>query len=724
MPKGNRYGVKSRVRKSVQRKPRFKGRTDAKKLLEIRDSAQDQSETVDLQSGPTHHQTTTSQNLENVSGTEEAETSASFRKITAGSEAMTPLQSTPISHSSTSHCTVTDFDQEADEGYRLIYVENMRKAMEQMHQFSCIRSRIYVKEGSRRSGLCSTLHFECSECCIDVSMNTSKKVAEKSDSYDINTRATFAMSELGLGREGLATVCEIFNIPAPLSDSNYQQSKKTIHSAINGVLNEKLAAAAQRVRMCLGANENEVIDASVSFDGTWSKRGYTASFGVGVVISIDTGEVIDYAVMSKTCDQCKAAEKLKNNPVKYAEWKESHKASGKCQKNYEGSSGSMEKEAAKIMWTRSVEKHNIRYSNMVCDGDSKAHSEVWDVYGVCSDCAKYEKMDKKSAEYQKWANSKAFIRWEDQHDDGSAQCNRVDKLDCIGHVQKRMGKNLLTLQKGKKLDDGKPVGGSRGRLTRPVIDRLQKYYGHAIRGSVVKEAKTNSELQSGVRNMQKAIKAVLYHNVKLEDQEERHQFCPEQSWCTYKNSKAVGIPHFENKNHHLDPVFLNYLMPIFDKLSHEKLLKRCLPGFSQNANESFNSLIWNRCPKHRSKGLTSVETAVGSAILQFNVGATGRHAVMNALEIQGGIHTNIGSGRKDRKRINNSLTRVQMKFKKARQVIRQAKLREEERIKNLEGTTYKSGAFNEEFHGPTAAKRNKTSKKLTNLKEKRQGKRK
>ena len=135
MPKGNLYGVKSCVRKSVQRKPRFKGRIETRKQLEIRDSAQYQSETVDLQSGPTHHQTTTSQTLENVSGTEEAETSVSLRKITAASLAVTSLQSTPMSHSSSSHCSVTNFDQEV-EGYRLIYVESMRKDMEEMHQFS------------------------------------------------------------------------------------------------------------------------------------------------------------------------------------------------------------------------------------------------------------------------------------------------------------------------------------------------------------------------------------------------------------------------------------------------------------------------------------------------------------------------------------------------------------------------------------------------------------
>ena len=63
IPKGNRYGVKSHVQKSVQRKLRVKGRIDARKPSETRDSAQDQSRTVDLQRGPTcqYHQIPTSQ---------------------------------------------------------------------------------------------------------------------------------------------------------------------------------------------------------------------------------------------------------------------------------------------------------------------------------------------------------------------------------------------------------------------------------------------------------------------------------------------------------------------------------------------------------------------------------------------------------------------------------------------------------------------------------------
>ena len=82
----------------------------------------------------------------------------------------------------------------------------------------------------------------------------------------------------------------------------------------------------------------------------------------------------------------------------------------------------------------------------------------------------------------------------------------------------------------------------------------------------------------------------------------------------------------------------------------------------------------NRCPKHRNRGFRSVETAAASATLQFNNGASGRHAVMTELGISHGYHTKDGSGRNDKRRVKQADRRAAEKFKEARQKIRQAKL--------------------------------------------------
>ena len=91
---------------------------------------------------------------------------------------------------------------------------------------------------------------------------------------------------------------------------------------------------------------------------------------------------------------------------------------------------------------------------MVSDGDSKAFNSVENVYGEI----------------------------------------KVEKLDCVGHVQKRMDKHLLNLKartKGK-LADGKPIGGI-GRLSDTRIKKFQKDYGLSIRQNTIRKSSLCNE---------------------------------------------------------------------------------------------------------------------------------------------------------------------------------------------------------------------------------------
>ena len=95
----------------------------------------------------------------------------------------------------------------------------------------------------------------------------------------------------------------------------------------------------------------------------------------------------------------------------------------------------------------------------------------------------------------------------------------VTKEECVGHVQKRPGTALRKYKndmKGKKLIDNKGVGGKR-RLTDTIIDKMQNYYGKAIR-----------ENKGDLKGMQKSINAILNHmvkNVKLH-LKKRQKDCP------------------------------------------------------------------------------------------------------------------------------------------------------------------------------------------------------
>ena len=144
------------------------------------------------------------------------------------------------------------------------------------------------------------------------------------------------------------------------------------------------------------------------------------------------------------------------------------------------------------------------------------------------------------------------------------------------------------------LADNKTAGG-RGRLTDVMIDKLQNYYCQAIRN--------NQDLES----MKNAIWAIFYHIIKSDENvtlDEQHKFCPTDSWCTFwtdnNYSEKTRLPN----------IFQSELKPIFDRLSKDDILSRCLKGLTQNQNEAINGILWSICPKTKFCGCTKVATSV------------------------------------------------------------------------------------------------------------------
>ena len=187
----------------------------------------------------------------------------------------------------------------------------------------------------------------------------------------------------------------------------------------------------------------------------------------------------------------------------------------------------------------------------------------------------------------------------------------VEKMDCAGHVQKRMGtalRNLKMQYRGQKLADGKIIGGA-GRLTDRVINSLQNYYGDAIRRNKGK-----------VQAMMKAVQATLLH-CNSSNAHPRHHLCPEgpSSWCKWQAAKANGKVH--DHKHPLPDAIIQLVCPIYARLGSQSLLQKCVMGYTQNANESLHSTVWKFCPKELFMGKTGVETAYSLAVCVFNDGA-------------------------------------------------------------------------------------------------------
>lgn len=240
-------------------------------------------------------------------------------------------------------------------------------------------------------------------------------------------------------------------------------------------------------------------------------------------------------------------------------------------KNTSCKAGQMEVEAAKVLFQRSLSLHGLRYTTMLCDGDSRSFNAIEEakVYG--------------------------FIP--------------VTKEDCTNHVQKRMGSALRNLvQKHKSDEHGQRISG-KGRLTGDLITKISSYYGWAIKS-----------FAGDVDKMHNAVWATFYH-ITSTDERPNHSFCPHglTSWCKHNSAMAKNEPPPKSR-YNLPEAVSSALRPIFERLADKKLLQRCMRGQTQNANEALHSVIWSLAPKDKNASLFAVEAAVAEAVIRFNLG--------------------------------------------------------------------------------------------------------
>ena len=114
---------------------------------------------------------------------------------------------------------------------------------------------------------------------------------------------------------------------------------------------------------------------------------------------------------------------------------------------------------------------------------------------------------------------------------------------------------------------------------------------------------------------------------------------------------------------------------------------------TQNANESFNAVLWNIVPKQNFVELQTLLLGSYIAVLQFNDGATGLLELLNKLQLNVGpymlsvLKLYDYQRIKDAKRHSLSCTKLQRKKKRAQR--KQKGLQQEKK----EGLIYQPGGF-------------------------------
>ena len=97
-----------------------------------------------------------------------------------------------------------------------------------------------------------------------------------------------------------------------------------------------------------------------------------------------------------------------------------------------------------------------------------------------------------------------------------------------------------------------------------------------------------------MKEIKNAIWATYYHYSST-DEKRCHSKCPKgkDSWCEYQIAKAAkkNVKCFVHSYKPLPSKVLEVIKPIYEDLSKYELLERCIEGFTQNSNESFNQIV-------------------------------------------------------------------------------------------------------------------------------------
>ena len=196
-----------------------------------------------------------------------------------------------------------------------------------------------------------------------------------------------------------------------MNESAYRKTESNLYEHYQKVVHNNMKQVTYNIRkekLREEYSDDTIVDIDASFDGSWQKRGYSSLNGVTTGIAKDSGQCFDYRVFSKKCSACRSWQKKKGTP-EYDRFIANHH----CAINFEGSAGAMELSGVIETFKESVALHKVRITNFIGDGDCKSYQSV-----VAAD---------------------------------PYPGTVIQKLEYVGHVQKRCGTRLRSLKKVVKI---------------------------------------------------------------------------------------------------------------------------------------------------------------------------------------------------------------------------------------------------------------------------------
>lgn len=227
---------------------------------------------------------------------------------------------------------------------------------------------LIVIESEHKAGLASTITFQCNKCKRIEKITTTVN--------DINYDAVLSTIAIGTGFYQLEESLGILNIPS-MSNATYSRKQVIVGKDLIKLSKRSMEVAVEEekeIARSMGEVDTDGLPLlTVIADGVWNKRSYRCNYsslsGAAAVVGLYTQKVIYMNVRNKYCKICDI-----NTTEDLAEDIPEHI----CNKDFSGSSTSMESSILVEAFKKSEADYGCRYKRLIADGDSSVFKKIVD----------------------------------------------------------------------------------------------------------------------------------------------------------------------------------------------------------------------------------------------------------------------------------------------------------------------------------------------------------
>jgi hypothetical protein len=244
----------------------------------------------------------------------------------------------------------------------------------------CLKKTISIIH-KEKSGFAHLILVKCLSCGYETEMKSSQKVKRQYLKVkrgrlpeEVNLLFGSACQASGVGFSTITDFFATFD-HAPMNSQTWIAIEAAVANVTNEVWlkkqKENLREEVEEMirRIVLERDKKGRILLSVSFDGTWSTRGYSAVVGTGTYLGHYSGLPLFTSLRCKVCKVCDALHRKQGS----LDQVRSHQ----CTKNWSQASGNMEADIAVegALYFAQVSDLRVRIGSLVGDGDAKVDAQ-------------------------------------------------------------------------------------------------------------------------------------------------------------------------------------------------------------------------------------------------------------------------------------------------------------------------------------------------------------